>query len=42
VYDDYGHHPTEIRATLGAAKDALAGHRLIVLFQPIAIRAPGI
>lgn len=34
VYDDYGHHPTEIRATLGSAKDALAGHRLIVLFQP--------
>jgi UDP-N-acetylmuramate--alanine ligase len=33
VVDDYGHHPTEIRATLAAAK---AGFdcRLIVLFQP--------
>ena len=34
VYDDYGHHPTEIRATLGAAKDALAHRRLVVIFQP--------
>jgi UDP-N-acetylmuramate--alanine ligase len=33
VVDDYGHHPTEIRATLAAAK--LAPHRRIhVLFQP--------
>jgi len=31
-YDDYGHHPTEIRATLWAAKDS--HRRLIVLFQP--------
>jgi UDP-N-acetylmuramate--alanine ligase len=33
VVDDYGHHPTEIRATLAAAK---AGFdcRLVVLFQP--------
>ncbi len=34
VYDDYGHHPTEIRATLGAAKDALGHRRLVVIFQP--------
>jgi UDP-N-acetylmuramate--alanine ligase len=33
VVDDYGHHPTEIRATLAAAKDGL-GRRLVVLFQP--------
>jgi UDP-N-acetylmuramate--alanine ligase len=33
VVDDYGHHPTEIRATLAAAR--LGGHRRIhVLFQP--------
>ncbi|MFN0119520.1 MAG: UDP-N-acetylmuramate--L-alanine ligase [Blastocatellia bacterium] len=32
VIDDYGHHPTEIRATLAAAKTT--GRRLVVLFQP--------
>jgi UDP-N-acetylmuramate--alanine ligase len=32
VVDDYGHHPTEIRATLAAAKNC--GRRLVVLFQP--------
>ena len=33
VLDDYGHHPTEIRATLAAVK--LGGHRRMhVLFQP--------
>lgn len=32
VVDDYGHHPTEIRATLAAAKST--GRRLVVLFQP--------
>jgi UDP-N-acetylmuramate--alanine ligase len=32
VIDDYGHHPTEIRATLAAAKTS--GRRLVVLFQP--------
>jgi UDP-N-acetylmuramate--alanine ligase len=34
VVDDYGHHPTEIRATLVAAKLGLRGRRMIVLFQP--------
>jgi UDP-N-acetylmuramate--alanine ligase len=33
VIDDYAHHPTEIRATLDAARRALDG-RLIVAFQP--------
>ncbi|MFZ5876222.1 MAG: UDP-N-acetylmuramate--L-alanine ligase [Nitrospirota bacterium] len=33
VVDDYGHHPTEIRATLAAAKEGW-GRRLIVIFQP--------
>ena len=34
VVDDYGHHPTEIRATLAAAKIGSAGKRMVVLFQP--------
>ncbi|MDA8124544.1 MAG: UDP-N-acetylmuramate--L-alanine ligase [Deltaproteobacteria bacterium] len=33
VMDDYGHHPTEIRATLAAAKQVWPG-RMIVVFQP--------
>jgi len=33
VVDDYGHHPTEIRATLAAAKEGL-GRRTVVVFQP--------
>ncbi len=38
VYDDYGHHPTEVRATLiGAKALAAAAHpdgRLVCVFQP--------
>jgi UDP-N-acetylmuramate--alanine ligase len=34
VIDDYGHHPTEIKATLSALKDAWPERRLLVLFQP--------
>ncbi len=34
VIDDYGHHPTEIRATLKALKESGIGGRLVVLFQP--------
>ncbi|RII28967.1 MAG: UDP-N-acetylmuramate--L-alanine ligase [Geobacter sp.] len=34
VVDDYGHHPTEIRATLAAAKGGWADRRLVVAFQP--------
>src|SRR5690606_13850138 len=33
VVDDYGHHPTEILATLGAAKNAATGRRTVVIFQ---------
>ncbi len=33
VYDDYGHHPTEVEKTLLAAKEFL-GRRLMVIFQP--------
>ena len=34
VVDDYGHHPTEIRATLSAIKIAWPDKRLVVAFQP--------
>lgn len=33
VVDDYGHHPTEVKATLAAAKQSW-DRRVIVLFQP--------
>ncbi len=33
VYDDYAHHPTEVAATLAAAR-TLAHERLIAVFQP--------
>ena len=34
VVDDYGHHPTEIRATLDAVREAWPERRLVVAFQP--------
>ncbi len=34
VMDDYAHHPTEIRATLEAARDCWPQARLLVCFQP--------
>ncbi len=34
VIDDYGHHPTEIRATLAALREANADHRIVCVFQP--------
>jgi UDP-N-acetylmuramate--alanine ligase len=33
VYDDYGHHPTELRATFLGARDLYPGRRLKVVFQ---------
>src|SRR4051794_29720213 len=33
VYDDYAHHPTEVRATLAAAR-TLGPRRLVAAFQP--------
>jgi UDP-N-acetylmuramate--alanine ligase len=33
VVDDYGHHPTELRATLAAARSVHAG-RIVAVFQP--------
>jgi len=32
--DDYGHHPTEIAATLSAAKTGWPGKRVVLVFQP--------
>jgi UDP-N-acetylmuramate--alanine ligase len=32
--DDYGHHPTELAATIAAARGAWPGRRLVVCFQP--------
>ncbi|MEQ1604593.1 MAG: UDP-N-acetylmuramate--L-alanine ligase [Pyrinomonadaceae bacterium] len=34
VVDDYGHHPTEVVATLSAAKNSSGGRRTVVVFQP--------
>jgi len=34
VYDDYGHHPTEVLATLQAFREKYPQNRLVVLFQP--------
>ncbi|HOJ81778.1 MAG TPA: UDP-N-acetylmuramate--L-alanine ligase [Acetomicrobium flavidum] len=33
-YDDYGHHPREIRATLDTLRNIFPSHRLVVIFQP--------
>jgi UDP-N-acetylmuramate--alanine ligase len=32
--DDYGHHPTEIEATIAAVRDVWPTRRLVVAFQP--------
>jgi UDP-N-acetylmuramate--alanine ligase len=34
VFDDYGHHPTEVLATLQAFKEKFPERNLVVLFQP--------
>ncbi|HEX6558299.1 MAG TPA: UDP-N-acetylmuramate--L-alanine ligase [Longimicrobiales bacterium] len=34
IIDDYAHHPTEVRASLAAARGAYGGRRLIAVFQP--------
>jgi UDP-N-acetylmuramate--alanine ligase len=34
VVDDYAHHPTEVAATLAAARQAFPGRRLVAVFQP--------
>jgi len=34
VIDDYGHHPTEINATLEAVRQGYPGRRVVLAFQP--------
>src|SRR6266702_3655496 len=34
VVDDYAHHPTEVQATLAAARQAFPGRRVVAVFQP--------
>jgi len=34
LIDDYGHHPTEMAATLAAARGAFPGRRIVLAFQP--------
>ncbi len=34
LVDDYGHHPTEISATLDAVRQGWPGRRLVLVFQP--------
>ncbi|MCU1675500.1 MAG: UDP-N-acetylmuramate/alanine ligase, partial [Frankiales bacterium] len=34
VFDDYAHHPTEVRAALTAAREVAGGGRVIAAFQP--------
>ena len=34
IIDDYGHHPTEVTATLEALRQAYPGRRIVLAFQP--------
>ena len=34
LYDDYAHHPTEVRATLETARQSAGGGRVVAVFQP--------
>jgi len=34
LVDDYGHHPTEVRATLESARQAWPGKRIVMVYQP--------
>ncbi|MGV9816370.1 UDP-N-acetylmuramate--L-alanine ligase [Streptomyces cellulosae] len=34
VYDDYAHHPVEVAAALGAARQVAKGSRVLAVFQP--------
>ena len=34
IYDDYGHHPTEVRATIKSLREGIGASRLFVVFQP--------
>jgi UDP-N-acetylmuramate--alanine ligase len=34
IVDDYGHHPTEVAATIAATREQFPGRRVVVAFQP--------
>ncbi len=34
IYEDYAHHPTEIRATIAGARELYPSKRLVIFFQP--------
>lgn len=34
IYDDYAHHPTEVRAALRTARETAEGGRVVAVFQP--------
>lgn len=34
LVDDYGHHPTEVAATIAAARESWPGRRIVMLYQP--------
>ena len=34
LVDDYGHHPTEVKATIQAVRDGWPEKRLVMVFQP--------
>ncbi len=34
IFEDYGHHPNEIKAVLEAVKEGFAGRRIVAVFQP--------
>lgn len=34
LFDDYAHHPSEIKTTILAAKERFPGKRIVVIFQP--------
>lgn len=34
VYDDYGHHPTEVKATIGGARELYPQKKLTLVYQP--------
>ncbi|MBP7006944.1 MAG: hypothetical protein KBC44_02330 [Candidatus Pacebacteria bacterium] len=34
VYDDYAHHPTEVRASISALRDIYKDKKIVVIFQP--------
>lgn len=34
LVDDYGHHPTEVAATIKAVRDGWPGRRLLMIYQP--------